>query len=381
MFSFVVTLVASPALWRLSALGSQSDIPIHFDLASVYIGQGQWFTYSIYYPAIYILTLGGIGDFAQISSFLLLAALTAIKAGTALYFARKWLGTERLAQVTALVYVFAMPIVNPFSPDDVYLGQFSANVWHNSTTIMASIFVLPAFWFGLRILDRGDRRSLLLFMFFLLGLVASKPSFALALGPALGAVAFWNLVRNRNIIGARPLLVLIVAATPALVLLVIEYLIVFRNETVLPEVSVSLSPFEVWNLYSSNIPLSALLSLAGPIGVIWAMGMRSFFKDRFMSIATLTLFIAISQYVFVAEVSPTGEVLYAGNWTWAVIPAIALVFYRGTALVLANLSSNEVNASEKLPWLIAGGLIFIHTLTGLYYVFSVGVDDFQTFVK
>ena len=343
------------------------------------MGQGQWFSYSIYYPAIYILTLGGNGDLAQISSFALLTILTAIKAGTALYFAMKWVSVDRLAQIIAIVYVFAMPIVNPFQPDDVYLGQFSANVWHNSTTIMASIFVLPAFWFGLRVLERGDRRSSLLFMVFFLGLVASKPSFALALGPALALVAVWNVIKNRDDEGVKSLLALCASAVPAVLLLIVEYVVVFQSDTVFPQTNVSFAPFEVWSLFSTNIPLSALLSLAGPFAVIWAMGIGGFLKDRFLSIATLILLIAIVQFIFVAAASPTGEVLYDGNWTWAVIPAMGLVFFRGTALVVSNLSCSELAPAEKIPWLIAGGLIFLHVMAGFYYVFSVGVDGFRTF--
>jgi hypothetical protein len=378
-FSLAMAGLASPAIWRLSNPLAQSDITAHFQLAATYAEQGYWFTYSIYYPLIYIFTLGGNQDLVQVSSFILLTILTAIKAGTALHFARKLIANERLAQIVGFTYVFAMPIVNPFQPDDAYLGQFSANVWHNSTTIMASIFVLPAFWFGVGMLGVSTKRSTIFFSLSLLGLVASKPSYAMALIPVLGTIAIWNALIDRQSNSAKRLYLLTIAVAPSIILLVFEYLVVFFG-TVRDEGSIALVPFALWNAYSTNLPLSLILSLAGPIAVVWAYGLRESVRDRYIAVAGATLFVAISQYILLAGIGPDGAVDTAGNWTWGVIPAMGVVFFVCTSLVLTKLASVNTTPTDKIPWLVSGGLIFLHVLSGLYYVLSVGVDGFRTYV-
>ena len=380
LFSIFVAALASPALLRLSLVGSLSDVIAHFEIARDLISQGQWLSYSAYYPIIYILTVGGQDNLAQLSSFLLFMILTGIKAGTALHFARKWLPQERLAQLVALTYTFAMAIVNPFRPDDVYLGQFSANVWHNSTTILASIFVLPAFWFGLQVLEKGGRRSSIFFMLSLFGLVASKPSFALALGPTLAVVAFWQAWKYRDSGGVNRLVALGTASIPAAVLLLAQFIIVFQRETIFVDRTTVFAPFEVWTMFTNNIPFSFLSSLVGPAIVIWALGLRRFFTDKFLVISLLTFVVALLQYVFLSEATVNGDFLYDGNWTWAVVPALAVVFFRVTAITISNLASQDVSPAEKIPWAIAGTVIFLHVASGVYYVFNVGVDGFRTFV-
>lgn len=378
-FSLAMAGLASPAIWRLSSPLAQSDIAAHFQLATTYVEQGYWFLYSIYYPLIYIFTLGGNQDLIQVSSFILLTSLTAIKAGIALHFARKLIASERLAQIVAVTYVFAMPIVNPFQPDDAYLGQFSANVWHNSTTIMASIFVLPAFWFGVEMLGVSNKRSTIIFSLSLLGLVASKPSYAMALIPVLGIIAIWHLLRDRQASSVKRLYRLSFAIAPSLILLIFEYLMVFFG-TVRDEGSIAFLPFAIWNAYSTNLPLSLFLSLAGPVAVVWAYGLRNTVHDRYLAVACATLFVALSQYVLLAGIWTDGALHTDGNWTWGVIPAMGIVFFLCTSLVLTKLTSMDITLTGKIPWLVAGGLIFLHVLSGLYYVFSVGVDGFRTYV-
>lgn len=378
-FSIAIALLASPAIWRLSSPEAQSDVFAHFNLATTYAEEGYWFTYSIYYPLIYLLTFAGNQDMVQVSSFILLMTLTVIKAGTALYFARKLITHERLAQIIAFTYVFSMPIVNPFRPDDVYLGQFSANVWHNSTTILAAIFVLPTFWFGVQMLGQSTKRSTVLFSLSLLGLVASKPSFALAFIPVLGIITIWHVATKRDSQSLKRLYGLVLAITPALILLVIEYLIVYFG-TVRDEGSIGFMPFAVWNAYSTNLPLSLVLSLAGPIAVVWAYGLRKSAQSQSLVVACGTLFVALTQYILMAGIAPDNSVDTAGNWTWAVIPALGIVFFVCTSLVLKKLASIDITPADKIPWLVAGGLIALHVLSGLYYVLSVGVDGFRTFV-
>ncbi len=272
-----------------------------------------------------------------------------------------------------------MPIVNPFQPDDAYLGQFSANVWHNSTTIMASIFILPAFWFGVGMLGASTKRSTIFFSVSLLGLVASKPSYAMALIPVLGTIAIWHVLIDRQANSVKRLYQLAIAVAPSIILLVFEYLVVFFG-TVRDEGSIAFAPFALWNAYSTNLPLSLILSIAGPIAVVWAYGLRESVHDRYLVVAGATLFVALSQYILLAGIRDDGALHTDGNWTWAVIPAMGIVFFVCTSLVLAKLASMDIIPTDKIPWLVAGGLIFLHVLSGLYYVFSVGVDGFRTYV-
>ena len=88
----------------------------------------------------------------------------------------------------------------------------------------------------------------------------------------------------------------------------------------------------------------------------------------------------MSQYVLLAGVEANNTLAATGNWTWAVIPALGVVFFVCTSLVLKNLAAVDITLSDKIPWLVSGGLIALHVLSGLYYVFSVGVDGFRTFV-
>jgi len=50
-----------------------------------------------------------------------------------------------------LLFVFSLPSVQVFTNKFYYLGQFTPNVWHNSTTIFLMPFALLLFCFGFHI--------------------------------------------------------------------------------------------------------------------------------------------------------------------------------------------------------------------------------------
>lgn len=270
---------------------------------------------------------------------------------------------------------FFGPLVDPSSPHDIYLGQITATVWHNSTNIAVAPFALLAFWASMRLVARPVWRPALIAGLATALAIAFKPNFGIAMVPVLGVAVLVRLIQTRA--GwRRALTVIIAAAAPPFAILIVQFASIYggglrREETL------TIAPLAAWQLFSDNIPWSLLLSLLGVIiALIVLLALRQHTCEQMLAWAVLGL--AILQLSLFAERLPDGSLAESGNWFWGAYTALmVLVLWSATAL-RASISRAGTTRRRILP-IVAVGFLGLHVAAGIYYALSVGTPAYGAY--
>jgi hypothetical protein len=122
-----------------------------------------------------------------------------------------------------------------------------------------------------------------------------------------------------------------------------------------------LAPFEVWRLYSPNIPVSLLLSIAFPLGVA-VLYFKEIKTDVSVLLAWGVLVVAIAQYALLAE---TGERFTHANWIWASNFAMYVVFLVSTVVLLTQ--------PRTMRFYFSMTLLAFHVIIGVCYYAKIAL--------
>jgi hypothetical protein len=370
--------LAAPILIRLSATGAQSDISVHASMAVEMVESGRWLSYSLWYPLLYLAS-GGSSDPVHLRavSVLLLLVAVALKALVAYYVAWRWSRRQIVAVATSALVVVAMPLVNPARSHDIYLGQVTANVWHNSTQILALPLGICAFVAGCALLRQPSlQRALLLAVTASLSTMA-KPNYTLALIPVLFVLLFWRTLRDGTMPWARRVVLALVAFVPPVALLGMQYVLTFGDEG-LRKTSLVLSPMTVWDAYSASPLVSIVLSLAGPAVALVALP-REYRRTPEMALSWFCLLLAVLQLALMAERFEDGTLSLEGNFFWGSYSAVAMVFL--TSAIALGRAWHRPSVGRVRQWFLylAFVLLALHVASGLYYMGRAGVAGFPVF--
>lgn len=327
------------------------DIAAHVRIAIGAAADGVWHFYSLIYVILAGLTFNstnyttvGIAMIVVMSSAV--AARAVFTAAALNDFHHKWWG---LITVALLV---AMPIYNPMS-DTIYLGQITPTVWHNSTTILAAPFAIALFYSALRFMRNASLSTANILTIMGVLSTLAKPNFAIALFPALGIACFILGTTKRKIS------VILLLAIPAVALAAVMYFQLVTTRAVVTasdaDAGFILSFFGPWSLYSPNIPLSLLLSVAFPASVL-LLSYGSVLADREAMFSWLVFLVALIQAAFLAE---SGGRLAHGNFFWGAHLALMILF-----ITHAKISLTEKRRRHRT---IEFGVLTLHVGSGIYY--------------
>jgi len=374
VFAFVTGVLAAIPLWRITGDYSNDIIP-HAKLAVEYLASGHLFTYSLWYPVIWVATLGGNPAYFRLASVALLVVLVVIKALVVYVIAQ---GIHRQAWSSALIafgVTFFGPLIDPAAPRDIYLGQIPATVWHNSTNIAVAPFALISFWAALRLVANPTWRSALVAGVATAFAIAIKPNFGLALIPVVGVVVLVRLVQTHT--GWRRGLVVVAAAVvPPVLVLGAQFASIYggglqREETL------TIAPLAAWQAFSHNIPVSILLSLLGvAVALVVLLGWREATREQIL--AWVVLGVAILQLSLFAERLGDGSLAQSGNWFWGAYTALMVVVL-WTATALRSSIVRAASSRARILPVIAVVILGLHVAAGVYYAMSVGTPAYGAF--
>lgn len=368
-------IIAFPLLVRLTSAGVETDILKHAELAREIVASGNLISYSLWYPLIFAASGGGESVFlARAASVILLTGFVAAQGLVAFVIARRYLESDGVTMLAAMSTVVVTPLVNPQFPQDVYLGQFSATVWHNSTTIMAAPFVLIAFAAALRMLEHLTLKNSALFGIAVLASVLAKPNFAIAFLPVAGIALVLALARSRTH-WRTSLSFIAVAFVPVTLLLIVQYVAVYGQGGA-RQAPLLIEPFAVWNLHSDNLVLSVVLSLAGPAAVL-ALAHVVPETYRALTLGWCTVGVAILQAILLAEEAVPGVVAGSANWFWGAHSAVLPLFLYSFIAVLVAAPRAVRQPGVGVAAFIAGSLLLAHVASGVYYALSIGTPGWR----
>ena len=366
--------IAAPVLIRLSAPGAQSDIPDHAAMAASMVETGGWFSYSLWYALVYVTSSGSADPvlLREISVFFLVVAVVA-KSLLVYYIGWAFTRNRCAAAVIAALLLVAMPILNPWHSHGIYLGQISPNVWHNSTQIFALPFSLAAFAGAVTLLRRPSRSSALMFGILIFMSTLAKPNYTLALLPVLGLMLLWAM-RGARIHSMRQIAIVGFAFLPPVLLMAYQYSLVFGAEGI-RQTKIGFAPFDVWSIYSENIPISIVVSLAGPVAVFLAVP-RKWRSDQAIWLAWLVLAVSMLQFALLAEQDVDGASLGSANFFWGSYSAIFMVFVVSAIALARAYLEGQAAGGRRVALFTAFMFLSLHAGTGLYYMGRAGVSGF-----
>jgi len=342
------------------------------------VKDGGWITYSLWYPLIY-LTSSGSSDPKLLRELSVVFLVIAVVAKTLLVYYFSWVSTRHrsASAIIAVLMLVAMPIMNPWNSRDIYSGQISANVWHNSTQIFALPFSLAAFVGAVALLRIQTMPRAALLGITILASTLAKPNYTLALLPVLGLMLLWTMLRAK-IPAPRVLAMLCLVFVPSTLLLAYQYKVVYGHSGTASAV-LSFAPFATWTLFTANIPLSIFLSVAGPLVVLLLLP-RKARTDPALVLSWLVLGVALLQLALFAERRLNGAIASAGDFFWGTFSAIFMVFIASAIALARTYLAGPHSQGRRVALFAAVMILTLHAATGLYYLARAGEGGFPVWM-
>lgn len=338
-------------------------------------------------PPMYYWTIGLVDKFVSFrypfvfAAILVLGVASLAKYYLSLVYLTSQKITFKLHSCFSGILVFGLMFFFPiyvygFEELYWYLGKFTPNVWHNSTTIFVFPFSIALFLVSLKWIE-SPKQKWWWAQLLLGGLVLSiKPSFLFVFIPALPLIDLLKRKRVDQYFGASLLLSGVLLGG----VLFQKYLIFYQNSFTDQVFGVSgkseiiLAPFEVWEFYVENkfqdLATSFIFLFAG----IFLMG-RRLWKDWHFQYAMLMVLGAVFIYFLIAE---SGSRMMDANFYWQ-IPISLFILY----LVMVKHLLLEIQSLPKIKDLSRKSIVLIffyslHVGSGvLYLIRLLWLDKYQ----
>jgi hypothetical protein len=383
--SFILSI---PIFIRMTEASVSSDIMSHVYLARLEVASGRWYSYTLWYPIIYLFSGGGSVLTFRVISVLLLALAVMFKVRLIEFILRSCgLVGLKIRTYIAVFLSLATPVLAPAIPvlhgskswvagvGSIYLGQFSGLVWHNSTAIACAPLVLVCGIAAKKYLQTCSGTDAAWLSVATVVCALMKPNFTLAFVPALALVGIWHQ-RSRPLLSRLGQVALI--AVPTIGVWFVQIWLIQSDKNI-GQTSFTIQPFVVWSYYSSHWWISILQSFAFPAAAGFAIHRSGKKTSPWLSLTRVTAVVSVIEFSILGEkFRSTGQNIYDGNWFWGVHAATLLLFVVSAADLL-SLSTGTVSSgtdararnwfgsmawSSKLAWIVLG----LHFLTGLLYI-------------
>lgn len=280
--------------------------------------------------------------------------------------------SKKWACLFSLAMMYVGPLYLPVINSKYYLGQFTANPLHNPTTLAVKPFAIGIFFFYCWILDEHNKVmysgqvhkkqiicenvSLAVFGMSLLVSAWLKPSFYQIYLPALFAFCVLDCIKTRF----KKLKFYIktgIALLPMGIMILVQYVTSFIRTGN----NIVVKPFEVWGIFSNNMPGSFILSLAFPIlAYLLYRGIRKNFVANTASIFAMLVFAsAFGQFIlFSFDIGAD-----AGDFIWGVYLATSIIFMIGIGILWEYVKKVGINLKSSVAIL----MFCLHLICGIVY--------------
>ena len=285
---------------------------------------------------------------------------------------------ERLPDALLMAVAFGMAIMSPITiwANPYMLGYLNPIVYHNPTSIMVRLFVIPVTILAFRAFQYQPYRSLnhrvyelLLSAVLVTLMMLAKPSFALALLPGCCLFAIWRCVRRKSVDWIRLIFGILLPAILMLGLLALITYVDFDDGSVIEIgwLTFMKNYFPTW-----KIAAKFLLSIAFPIGVtlLYAkQACQNLFFGFAWTIFACAILVTYSLY-------ETGPRMMHGNFLWTSYSAVFLLMFASTHFLLEQYIRELRNGDSSLQlfglrfsrrFAISLLLFGLHVISGIAY--------------
>lgn len=368
IFSAVVALMAFAIFWANGDIATD-NFEHSRTAVGIWAGEAEWPPNFLFFALLGLVgSLIGDLDELVLTSCILLSLAVGAKAYLTLEsfddLAPSSKSNLRLIMTAALILALPIPIAFLVNATlHYFLGSFTPNVWHNSTTIFLMPFAILAFMLQARDFEERDTRRVPAIMLLVVVGIVVKPSFFFAFAPA---TALWLVCATQSI----PRLVrgsLPVFAGGALTAALYFMIYHLQQGSIHAEASgIGIAPFAVWKqlIPVAEIPLAVFASFLAPI-TYFALGFRPK-RKVWVGYASLLMAFALLLFFLVVETGPRAT---HGNFFWQTVVCNYILHM----VLAADLLEKWSTGSDRRRVLICGAVFLAMALSGLVYLFRLVV--------
>jgi hypothetical protein len=367
-----VLLTISGLIFSIIIIQKQPDLNDHIDNAIALINGKPLVGNFLFYFIIGLMAFWQpIKTWVLINAVVVLCLAVLAKYYISLKYLKDGL-TERsgvLKISSFLAFALCLVMNLPNRPSFTWLiGQFSPNLWHNSTTIFLMPVALIIFFESVKFVENEKdnlKRVLYISVLVLLSLLI-KPSFYFVFGPAFGFLCLLKFRLNPKFwMGLIPIIT-------GLFLLILQTLQIYFFYPYHQDAGFRIDPFFVWNNWSYFIPISIIASIAFPMGVaiVFFNDLKQVFEFQF---SWLMLLIGLIIYSLMAENGPFW-IQVSNNFGWQLYIINFILFLISTKyLYKRTIEVAIVPKIYKLLWIVFAA----HFMVGILYLIKTPIFGYR----
>ena len=288
-------------------------------------------------------------------------------------------GKKRCAvdlSVTAAVFALFL-LGNLYSPkntaffgfDYAYrcMGIYTPNPIWNATYMATRPFAVICFFEAVTLLTDYQQnfqwKKCIPFAVSLFLTTITKPSYTMVVVPVIGLVLLFQLIKSRTK-SLRNAFFLCVTMIPTGLDLLYQFSGVFMGTNVMgEETGIGLAVGKVWGNFSSNIPLSIIMGMALPLGVL-ALNFGELFRNAAYRFAWLNYLVAMGMFLVLYE---KGFRMLHANFSWGYMHGMFFVFLMTLLLVIKN--TIQWRKTWKLLFVVAEwAVLSVHLICGVNFL-------------
>ncbi|MBO5488157.1 MAG: hypothetical protein J5988_14740 [Eubacterium sp.] len=259
------------------------------------------------------------------------------------------------------------------------MGIYTPNPFWNATYMATRPFAIVCFFEAAKILREYEKdfswKKCLPFAISLLLTTLTKPSYTLVVLPLMAIILLGQLVKSRGK-SFRNAFYLCVTMIPTGLALLYQYSGVFTGINVKgEETGIGFEIAKVWGYYSSNIPLSILMGMALPIGVL-VLNYKEFFKNHVYRFAWWNYLVSAGMFLILYE---KGFRMLHANFSWGYMHGMFAVYLLTLILIIKN--TIQWWKSIKIVFVAAEWAVLLyHLVCGInFLVYALQGNDLAGF--
>lgn len=288
--------------------------------------------------------------------------------------------------VTVLVLFLVGNLYSPkntafFGFDYAYrcMGIYTPNPFWNATYMATRPFTIICFFEAAKLLreyrENFSWKACIPFAVSLFLTTITKPSYTMILVPLMGIILLSHLIQSRGK-SFRNAFYLCVTMIPTGLDLLYQFFGVFTGTNIEgEETGIAIAFAKVWGYFSFNIPLSILMGMALPIGVL-VLNYKEFFKNAIYRFAWYNYLTGMVMFLFLYE---KGFRMLHANFSWGYMHGMFFVFMMTLILVIKN--TVEWCKSFKIVFVFAEWAVLLyHLVCGVnFLLYAIMGNDLAGF--
>jgi hypothetical protein len=358
---------------EILAFGGPSDHNVHVQVSIISLEQGSPYASHFFYHLLIILLqfIPGI-DFYLSAKIIVTLGFAILSVMVYLIVRSSFAHSEsRKSSLLTFLISSSLLIVTPISLftsiyGNYYRGYVNINTYHNPTIILLKPFSIMVFLYIMKVFDEQNRpqgyRPFLISGIVTISSILLKPSYSIALLPALGLLVVYHLYKKLYINWRFLILAVIL---PSMLVLGWQFSFTFASSV---ESTIAIAPFELYKVLSGDMAWllpKFILSIAFPL-CVYFIDFKNTKRDLCLNFSWLVFFVGAFYTYFIVQRGPEEG---AANFWWSGQIALFMLFLFSMRNFLGYIRGilAEDSPKEQIKVSFALAILGLHLISGVLF--------------